>query len=126
KGDNTLFTAGLGLFSNPGSTPTGLQTLDGTSIVGLRAKVSSGILHSLINAPKDLNDYFATLNGDYTVTGVLDIFTSDPGSMSLNLTNASISPIPEPSTYAAILGVGALGLGFWRRRKIQKNRTLLP
>ncbi len=30
--------------------------------------------------------------------------------------NMSVSAIPEPSTYAALAGLGALGLAFWRRR----------
>jgi hypothetical protein len=29
---------------------------------------------------------------------------------------ASVSAVPEPSTYAAIAGCGALGLAVWRRR----------
>jgi hypothetical protein len=31
--------------------------------------------------------------------------------------NLSVSAIPEPSTYAALAGLGALGLAFWRRRQ---------
>lgn len=31
--------------------------------------------------------------------------------------NFSVSAIPEPSTYAAFAGLGALGLAFWRRRQ---------
>lgn len=29
-----------------------------------------------------------------------------------------LTPIPEPSTYAALAGLGALGLAFWRRRRL--------
>jgi len=31
--------------------------------------------------------------------------------------NFSVSAIPEPSTYAAFAGLGAIGLAFWRRRQ---------
>lgn len=31
--------------------------------------------------------------------------------------NFAVSAIPEPSTYAALAGLGALGLAFWRRRQ---------
>ncbi len=33
--------------------------------------------------------------------------------------NFSVSAIPEPSTYAAFAGLGALGLAFWRRRQVR-------
>ncbi len=34
-----------------------------------------------------------------------------------NVTLSYVSAIPEPSTYAALLGVGALGFAAWRRRR---------
>ncbi len=34
---------------------------------------------------------------------------------------ASLSAIPEPSTYAALAGLGALGLVLWRRRNVNTN-----
>lgn len=37
------------------------------------------------------------------------------GQMSFD--NFSVSAIPEPSTYAACAGLGALGLALWRRRR---------
>lgn len=33
---------------------------------------------------------------------------------------ATVSAIPEPSTYAAIAGIGVLGLAVWRRRGVRK------
>ncbi|MDI1248130.1 MAG: PEP-CTERM sorting domain-containing protein [Lacunisphaera sp.] len=37
--------------------------------------------------------------------------------------NFSVSAIPEPSTYAAFAGLGALGLAFWRRRQARALAT---
>jgi hypothetical protein len=45
--------------------------------------------------------------------------TTDITVPSLSLTSAS--PIPEPSTYAAIAGAGALALAFWRRRQSRRS-----
>jgi len=62
---------------------------------------------------------------DYTVanyTGPLYVgpsaWQASAGNVSFdNLTYFSASAIPEPSTYAALLGVSALGLTTWRRRR---------
>ena len=36
---------------------------------------------------------------------------------SFNTASLNLSSVPEPSTYAAVLGFGALGLAAWRRRR---------
>jgi hypothetical protein len=48
--------------------------------------------------------------------------TAPPGSLPFRMTfdnlSVSASPIPEPSTYAAMVGALALGLAVWRRRSV--------
>ncbi|MDI1248357.1 MAG: autotransporter-associated beta strand repeat-containing protein, partial [Lacunisphaera sp.] len=41
---------------------------------------------------------------------------------NLNLVYTAASAIPEPSTYAALAGLGALGLALWRRRSVAVQR----
>lgn len=40
-----------------------------------------------------------------------------PNGGALQIDNFTVSAIPEPSTYAALAGLGALGLACWRRRQ---------
>ena len=56
-------------------------------------------------------------SGDELFTGTIDqaqIFTFTSGTF--NTAMLSYSAVPEPSTYAAALGLFALGLAAWRRR----------
>jgi hypothetical protein len=46
-------------------------------------------------------------------------FGPNPG-YSYQISIQAMSAVPEPSTYAALLGALALGLAIWRRRKTQK------
>jgi hypothetical protein len=51
-------------------------------------------------------------------TGMLDearVFTFAPGTFNTSM--LSYSAVPEPSTCAALVGVGALGFAAWRRRR---------
>jgi hypothetical protein len=36
-----------------------------------------------------------------------------------SLTSFQLQAVPEPSTYAALAGVAALGLALWRRRQVR-------
>jgi hypothetical protein len=55
----------------------------------------------------------------FQVLGLMSQAGPPTGSASLGYTfdlQLSTSPIPEPSTYAALAGIGALGFAIWRRR----------
>lgn len=64
-------------------------------------------------SPNSNSAYSGTLpaNGSYNtfITAGADTFSGNLGS--------GVSAIPEPSTYAAIAGVAALGLATWHRRR---------
>jgi hypothetical protein len=47
----------------------------------------------------------------------LDVSTGSGNRDSFAIDNFSLTAVPEPSTYAAIAGVLALGLAFWHRRR---------
>jgi hypothetical protein len=55
-------------------------------------------------------EYYGALYGNGSSTGPLFL------SGQAYADNLSISAIPEPSTYAALAGLAALGLAVWRRR----------
>ena len=48
---------------------------------------------------------------------------STMGNMYGSVTGYSVSAIPEPSTYAMLGGIGALGLVAWRRRRAKSLRA---
>ena len=64
-------------------------------------------------------------NGSTTGSiGIYDLNTSSYSTLVSGLSGgaygiavANVSAIPEPSTYAALAGVAALGLAFWRKRR---------
>jgi len=118
-------TLDLFVWANPGST--GLTSLDGTPI----------LLSAHITPPSNVgwyddfpvatqpSDYLAQHTGTYTFSGqsggylaVWDASNSNfvlftPTEMTIS---APATPVPEPATYAALAGLGALGLALWRRR----------
>lgn len=76
-------------------------------------------------------DYFAGYLGDYrawggsvglyggTFDGATFLVTSLNISNNISTSVSNTTAIPEPSTYAALFGLGALGLAFWRRHRVR-------
>lgn len=56
-------------------------------------------------------DFYGALYGNGTQTGPTLL------SGQAYVDNLSVSAVPEPSTYAALAGLGALGLAIWRKRR---------
>lgn len=73
---------------------------------------SGGVGTWLTTADYDSAGYF---DGIWYGAGSL----GDPMSMTIY---ATASAIPEPSTYAALAGLGSLGLALWRRRSVALQR----
>lgn len=70
-------------------------------------------------AYSDPESYFAGFLGSHAIDPGRGFFTFDMGhdnQMDFQITNMTISAVPEPSTYAAIFGALALGAAAWRRR----------
>lgn len=108
----------------------GLTALSGNSLSGISAYLEDAALPAWPMGqgeptPTTPYDYFSVYAGN-TYTG----FTSGSEdkiwlvgaapyfSISFTITSLTIgSAVPEPSTYAALFGVAALGVAVWRRRK---------
>jgi hypothetical protein len=99
-------------------TPLGLSTL--TVTLSARDATTSTLTATLTGSG------FAAISHEYTVSFVDPLFvgpsTWQGGAGNVVFDNfsystASVSAIPEPSTYAAIFGASALGLAAWRRRR---------
>lgn len=102
----------------------GVTTLSGTAIYYLEVTVDDTALPSWTMAPTGTapSSYFASYVGTYTgFTGGDDTIsirdTSNAVVGSFAVTGVSISAVPEPSTYAALAGLAALGFVAWRRRQ---------
>lgn len=108
------------------STATGPQAYNlRSSIDGFASDVTSGtITNTSVWAFKD--NTFASVTGAADTAVTLRLYTSggagSPASGTINSRLDDIAvqvgavAIPEPSTYAAILGVATLGVVAWRRR----------
>lgn len=99
-------------------------TVDGHTVWGVYLQLNnSGASFLYPGYYTEPASIFAASSGTYTPTGDthgLSIYSVDSGDAHFNISSMSIngSAIPEPSTYAALAGLGALGLAVIRRRRV--------
>lgn len=100
---------------NPGAWNSVVIVNNGTTTTLWLNSVVASTLNLNPTASSDQWHAFVNSGGGQSYTGLADnirVFT-----FTGNYTAANISPIPEPSTYAALLGLAALGAAAWRRRR---------
>ena len=99
----------------------GLKTLNGAdSVVHVEAVADYlTFSSSFLSGYVDPTTYFASYSGSNSVTGTVSLYLLNADSfLNFTVTNVSLSsPIPEPSTYAALAGLGVLGSTAYRRRR---------
>lgn len=99
-----------------GSTFSPLQSASGGPVSyngSFSADGSSGVIASLnyTTGASVSSDFVAVRWAQANTSSDADFFGFDNASLSY------VSAVPEPSTYAALLGLGAFGLAAWRRRR---------
>jgi hypothetical protein len=122
-------TVGIGAFMDVGLDGLPAEVDDSTKVFSRLAPTmySADINESATTATFTVAANTLTAGQDYegyaTFARMVSQDTSQSGVFAIawwaNETNFTISAIPEPSTYAALAGLGALGLAMWRRRKVQ-------
>lgn len=132
---------GIGLFVSGGFIGFGLA---GTGMVASTTATTSSYVHvALVSQGTDVTFYhngtqvgtassLPTLGANFSVggdengagrlqaNGLVDhvrMFTFSNGTFNSSMFSYPASAIPEPSTYAALAGVAALGLAVWCRRR---------
>jgi PEP-CTERM putative exosortase interaction domain len=99
------------LFGNAGNT--GLAGAMGQDGVGIYILGGSVIFYTPSYDLVDLGGGFYDLSMTYfdSSEAQFSFYSVEPSSFSF------VTAIPEPSTYAVLLGIGTLGFAIWRRRR---------
>lgn len=119
------FTDLTGSFSSAGHTNIIFATTDRYEVISY-LNVASGdrVTFSSVSVtytlPESLNyDYTSVVANSIAVIGNVSksgIEAGSPGNW-ISLQSAPGPSVPEPSTYALLFGIGALGFAAWRRRR---------
>jgi hypothetical protein len=120
-----LHTTGVGAFINIDVEDVGQELLFSriaptsfASEIESNTGITTATFTIAANTLTSGQDYF----GSASFHRIVSQDTSQPGIFAVawwgNETGFTISAIPEPSTYAALAGIGALGLAIWRRRLV--------
>jgi hypothetical protein len=96
-----------------GQTYTASFLAQGGAGVGTLQVTANGQSANFNPTPGVFNTHSYNFTANTTGTVSLS-FQLSAGYVALD--NVSVTAVPEPATYAAMLGVGALGLAAWRRR----------
>ena len=120
---DVTFTVGASSATSGGNQPAAVKA-DIYDVLG--GAVNGGSVASLTatgTATGTAGEFFAPSAFSFTATGTTTrlVFTDMTGRTTnvdalLDGVAVATSPIPEPSTYAAIIGALMLGVGVWRRR----------
>lgn len=124
----TTFTDLTGSFAGPSvanvvfapNTTTGISYYEVSTYlsVPLNTEVSFSSVSITYLVPASVNrDYASVTASDFALIGNASFSGAEVGNPGAWITLESTgAPIPEPATYAVILGLGTLGLVAWRRR----------
>lgn len=104
----TSLASGFGGLSRTSNATTG------ASIGANVANSISGVIYYTAPSSVSATD---TIMVRWAQTGSAEIGGSDYFGIDNVTLTSSAAAVPEPSTYAALLGVGALGVVLWRRRR---------
>ncbi len=110
---------------------TGLDSLDQSgpsagSLILVLGSYGSTDWNTTVFTVGTTGDYlvtFAAYNWDDTLEDPIFFLSAGEGSLTGTPAVTYGGAVPEPSTYAALLGVGALGFAAYRRRASRRNKA---